>query len=122
MENNNEKKKLDFWNDNGDLIQKESAFAASFPEGKLATSKQMEQLTDTLIRRMGIFKNSGCYNYLEGYLNFYSKTLNSKNDDELEKNFDYAKRSLKLFTICWEKEREEQGQIDNIEDNKLNYE
>jgi hypothetical protein len=111
------KKDLEFWNftEEGLNFSARSAFQSSFPDGKLASYEEMNKIHQTLKNRMQILKNSSCYNYLECYYDFYLKTYNSKNEDQMEKNFDYSMKCLKLYTFCSEFEKEEGNQMPKIE-------
>jgi len=115
--NHDNKKDLEFWNftEEGLNFSDRSAFQSSFPDGKLASYEEMKKIHQTLKNRMQIFKNSSCYNYLECFYDFYLKTYNSKNDEQMEKNYDLSMKCLKLYTFCWEFEKEEGKQMSKIE-------
>ena len=115
------KENLEFWNftDEGLRFCEKTAFETSFPQGKLATSDEMKSINETLTKRLQNFKNSSCYSYLDCYYDYYIKTQNSKTDEDIEKNFDYSLKCLKLFTFCWEIEREEKIKQGSMENNYL---
>ena len=99
---------LDFWNfealrDPRKYIPKKSAF----PEDRVVPRKEMDFYLEKLSGRMSRYKDSKCYNYLEGYLNFIRKVYESKNEEEMKKSYDNSLKSLKLFTFCWDSERQE---------------
>ncbi len=117
----NSEKNLEFWNftEEGIVLEDKSAFKSTYPDGKVASHEEMNKINETLKRRLQFFKNSSCYNYLDCYYDYYLKTLNSKNEETMDKNCDYSLQCLKLFTFCWEIEQEEKGEDKSSGDNNL---
>jgi hypothetical protein len=106
-ENNttNSQPKLDFWNftnTNDPTEIKKSAF----PKDKLVSTKEMTFYFEKLYNRISKYKDSKCFDYIQGYYDFNLNVYNSKNEFDVKRNYDYSQLCLKLFNSCMVKEKE----------------
>lgn len=98
-----EKKQLGFWRFGEDA---KIDVQSPFPKNEILSSKEMHRVNEKLYNRLLKYKNSSCFNYLQGYYDFYTKAYNSKTEYEVIEHSNNATSSLKLFTLCHEKEKE----------------
>lgn len=109
IDNNKDKRELGFWRfDEKEVI----VFDTPFPKDRTVSSKEMEFVNQKLFNRISKYKNSSCFNYLQGYHDFYIKTIDSKNNEELEHNSNNSMLCLKLFALCYQ--HEEKPNMQNL--------
>ncbi len=100
-------KDLFFWNflNGNDKDRDDVKYEDPFPK-QYVSSKQMEFYTNKLHDRIQFYSTSECKNYLDKFYDYYMKTYNSSNKNELKENETKAERYLRLFSICYEVETE----------------
>jgi hypothetical protein len=79
-----------------------------FPKD-LVSRSHMNFINEKFRGRLDIFKGHRCFPILEQFYINYITCNNSRNEEELNKNYNLAIEDLKNFTLCWESNRNIKG-------------
>lgn len=100
---NQQKPKLDFWDPI--LNSTNEAKERPFPKD-LISQKQMDFIQEKLFKRIDQYENHKCFGYLNKFKQYFDKSLSARTEEDYEEIYTKARMSLRLFSFCWEREKQ----------------
>jgi hypothetical protein len=95
-------KKLDFWDFERIKNPLSTPLKRAFPVDREVSKKEMHFYLDKLNERIQMYKDDNCFHLLNGYFLLTKKVYDEKYENEMLESYLKAQDMLKLFTYCWE--------------------